>query len=310
MLDFNLIFTADKPIPVCLKTKREWVRGERYGLSSDAPWLNLRKESFWPKVILGSPESPAPWYAKYVEGQTKNMLASNDPKKYWVQYVRFAVTGTFPVTEFFADGKQVTSTEAKKWMPKEERSEEPLTHIFTKVENVIWLAPEGMSPKITPENAVVADTETSRLGTTAEVINFGAVSKEGEIELFMNPTESVDSEAAKVNGYSPEEWSKRHAVAMIEGLQRAFSAIDGKEVVFHNAAFDIPILMNAFQKFLGKMPAFKAIFCTLHESRIRFNSQKNNLSAVCERLGVTLQGAHGALADARATSEVLVKFMA
>ena len=311
MLNMAGIF-SQRVVFAGMKGKGAYGRGDRYGLINESPYAEITKRSEWASIALGTERSELPFYASWVEGSgNDNLLAS--PKMGWKQYLRFLPVGEekWPVNKYFGDGKEIPKEEAKKWMVKD--GSKMLSHIFTKLENVLSLSYDG-DDRILPDfrNLVVADTETTGIEQDAEVISFGASSPEGEKvgEIYMNPVDKVvHPGAAETNKYSPEEWKKRNAVGMKEGLSQAFAILDGHDVVFHNAAFDWPRLQKQFMKYLGKIPKVKGIWCTLHQSRV-LGFTKNSLADCCLRYGIINDEAHGALSDAIATSKVLKALLA
>lgn len=88
-------------------------------------------------------------------------------------------------------------------------------------------------------------------------------------------------------------------------------------VVTHNAQFDLWFLnneidlcreVNPFTRYEGQ-PALLGTFCTLTYARGRWPRKKNDLNAVCERLGIDTSNRrlHGALLDAELLVEAYLK---
>ena len=93
-------------------------------------------------------------------------------------------------------------------------------------------------------------------------------------------------------------------------LARFAELTRGRFVVAHNARFDVGFVRRAAQRHGVELDWAGAV-CTLDLSR-RLDPERallHRLADVCERHGVTLDGAHHALNDARATAEVLPRLL-
>ncbi|GGL42718.1 3'-5' exonuclease [Planomonospora parontospora] len=89
-----------------------------------------------------------------------------------------------------------------------------------------------------------------------------------------------------------------------EVLDEVWQRIAGRVLVAHNASFDL--------RFLKVLPGSHWVTETLCTQRLApgfLPDGKWTLAACCERAGITLRNAHSALADARATAELLRHFM-
>jgi DNA polymerase-3 subunit epsilon len=76
--------------------------------------------------------------------------------------------------------------------------------------------------------------------------------------------------------------------------------------VAHNAPFDLSFLDAELARLERPRPALPVID-TLRLARKHFDFPSNDLGTVCRSLGVSLEGAHRAEADAAATLEVLLR---
>lgn len=87
--------------------------------------------------------------------------------------------------------------------------------------------------------------------------------------------------------------------------------LDGTVVTAHNVGFDWPFIVRAARRAGVTLPAAPRL-CTLHLSRTLDPDRQlsHRLGDLCERYGVTNERPHDALADARATAQVLPHLLA
>jgi DNA polymerase-3 subunit epsilon len=82
------------------------------------------------------------------------------------------------------------------------------------------------------------------------------------------------------------------------------NSFKGRALVAHNTRFDLAFLREEFRRAGWDMPWIEG-FCTLRESQHFLpHLDRRNLASCCEAAGVQLRGAHSALGDATATSEL------
>jgi len=126
-------------------------------------------------------------------------------------------------------------------------------------------------------------------------------------QTYLNPDRAIDEGARMVTGIEDAFLlDKPH----FEDVADEFLAfIDGAELIIHNASFDIGFL-NAELARLGEHAGQVGDRCTvldtLQMARERFPGQRNNLDALCKRLGVdnSRRDLHGGLIDAQLLADV------
>jgi DNA polymerase-3 subunit epsilon len=94
-----------------------------------------------------------------------------------------------------------------------------------------------------------------------------------------------------------------------DSLPYVAQAIAGRVVVAHNASFDLAFVRAEYERAGWDMPWLPAI-CTMQAGRVYLPSlPRHRLVDCCAACGVTHQGAHSALGDARATAAVLSAYL-
>ena len=161
---------------------------------------------------------------------------------------------------------------------------------------------------------VVLDTESTGLEVSGghRIIEIGCVElldrrlTGRHYHEYLNPGRAIDAGAEAVHGISLDFLADKPA---FESIKDAFlSFIDGAELVIHNADFDLGFLDQELKlvREAKKTRQRCSIVDSLALARTRFPGQKNNLDALCKRLGVDNSGRslHGALLDAQILAEV------
>ena len=160
---------------------------------------------------------------------------------------------------------------------------------------------------------VILDTETTgfepELGH--KLVEIGAVEMIDRqltgrhFHHYLNPQRDSDEGALAVHGLTTEFLRDKPLFKTIADDLLKF--IDGATVLIHNAAFDTKFInaeLAAIQR--APMETICAVEDTLHMARQMFPGKRNNLDALCERLGVSNahRVLHGALLDAEILAEV------
>jgi DNA polymerase-3 subunit epsilon len=161
---------------------------------------------------------------------------------------------------------------------------------------------------------IILDTETTGLEPSQghRIIEFAGLEMVDRkltgrhLHLYFHPDRQIDPDAERVHGISldflsdkPRFSSTGHEV--VEFLRDA-------ELIIHNAPFDVGFLNAEFDR-IGAEPVAKlcaSVIDTLVMARDQYPGKRNNLDALCDRLGVDRSNRtlHGALIDCELLAEV------
>ena len=168
---------------------------------------------------------------------------------------------------------------------------------------------------------VVLDTETTGMNMTGQpqighnIIEIGAVEVINRrltgrtFHVYIKPPREVDEEAIRVHGITNEFLQDKPVFAEIADDFLAF--IKGAELIIHNAPFDVAFMDQEFS-YLKNPPPKTAEICTVTDSlqlaRKMYPGKRNNLDALCDRLGIdnSKRVLHGALLDAEILADVFL----
>lgn len=169
---------------------------------------------------------------------------------------------------------------------------------------------------------VVLDTETTGMNMAGgppqighNIIEIGAVEVINRrltgrtYHAYIKPPRKVDEEAIKVHGITNEFLQDKPAFAEIADEFLAF--ISGAELIIHNAPFDVAFMDQEFS-YLQHPPTKTKEICTITDSlqlaRKMYPGKRNNLDALCDRLGIdnSKRVLHGALLDAEILADVFL----
>jgi DNA polymerase-3 subunit epsilon len=163
---------------------------------------------------------------------------------------------------------------------------------------------------LTGVTVLAVDTETTgmspadghRLVEVARVAVVDGVLAE-EWSSLIDPGRAIPLDATRVHGIND---------AMVAGAPKApaagrvlRAACGDLPLVFHNAPFDLPFLVQLFRE-AGAPPLMNPIVDTLGLARGLFGTGSNALSALATRLKLPAETAHRALGDTRTTARLFV----
>lgn len=162
---------------------------------------------------------------------------------------------------------------------------------------------------------IVLDTETTGLEVRQghRLIEIACVEMVGRrltgrhYQTYLNPDRAIDEGARQVTGIQDEFLlDKPHFGDVVEEF---LAFIDGAELIIHNASFDIGFLdaeLARLDNGAGRIGDRCSVLDTLAMARERYPGQRNNLDALCRRLGVdnSRRDLHGGLIDAQLLADV------
>ncbi|WGE89469.1 DNA polymerase III subunit epsilon [Actinobacillus arthritidis] len=168
---------------------------------------------------------------------------------------------------------------------------------------------------------VVLDTETTGMSFSGppqighNIIEIGAVEvinrrlTERTFHVYVKPPREVEEEAIKVHGITNEFLQDKPVFA--EVADEFIEFIKGAELIIHNAPFDVAFMDQEFS-YLENPPPKTAEMCSVTDSlavaRKMYPGKRNNLDALCDRLGIdnSKRVLHGALLDAEILADVFL----
>ncbi len=167
-----------------------------------------------------------------------------------------------------------------------------MTEIFLDIETT------GLSFRDNHRIVEIACIETSELIPTKKIFH-----------KIINPERNVPDEAYKIHGFSTDFLRKKPKFAEI--CDELISFVKGKDLIIHNASFDIPFI-NFELKLLNKdIIKDNKIIDTLELARTKFPGSSNSLDALCRRFNVDLsrRTKHNALLDCDLLREVYINLL-
>ena len=121
---------------------------------------------------------------------------------------------------------------------------------------------------------------------------------------LVNPQRSIPAESTRIHGITDAEVEGQPLFAELAAEFLDF--VRDAHLLGHNLAFDQGFLDEELRraKKAEKLADICGLTCTLKMARARYPTQRNNLDALCRRLGVASadRGYHDALEDARLTA--------
>ncbi len=164
---------------------------------------------------------------------------------------------------------------------------------------------------------VVLDTETTGLSVKDghRIVEIGCIELDNLIptskifHYYLNPERKVSEKALEVHGYTDKFLSDKKK--FIEIADEFIAFIEGKNLVIHNAEFDIGHLNNELE-IIGKKKIKKEnIIDTLEIARDKFPGSQISLDALCKRYRIdnSKRNKHTALIDCELLTKVYINLI-
>ena len=150
---------------------------------------------------------------------------------------------------------------------------------------------------------IVLDTETTGISVKEghRIVEIGCLELDNLIptkkfHVYLNPERKVSEKAFQVHGYSDEFLAKQKKFSEI--VEEFLKFIEGKNLIIHNAEFDLAHLNNELS-LLGKKKINNQILDTLELARNKFPGSASSLDALCKRFRIdnSRRVHHSALID-------------
>ena len=126
---------------------------------------------------------------------------------------------------------------------------------------------------------------------------------------IINPNRSVPDEAFKIHGFSTEFLKDKPSFNEI--AEEFLNFIKNKDLIIHNASFDIPFLNHELNLTKKESITNNKIIDTLEIARGKYPGTSNSLDALCKRFNVDLsrRTKHNALLDCDLLREVYINLL-
>ena len=164
---------------------------------------------------------------------------------------------------------------------------------------------------------IVLDTETTGLSVSEghRIVEIGCIELDDLIptknifHCYLNPERKVSKKALEVHGYTDEFLSDKKKFKDI--VDNFLKFIDSKEIIIHNADFDIAHLNNELS-LIGKSKISKEnVIDTLELAREKYPGSSISLDALCKRYRIdnSKRAKHTALIDCELLSKVYINLI-
>ena len=162
---------------------------------------------------------------------------------------------------------------------------------------------------------IVLDTETTGISIKEghRIVEIGCIELEdlvpkNKFHVYLNPERKVSDKAFKVHGYSDEFLSKQKKFNEI--VEDFLKFIEGKNLIIHNAEFDLAHLNNELQ-LNGRKKIENKVIDTLELARVKFPGSASSLDALCKRFRIdnSIRTKHTALIDCDLLAKVYINLI-
>ena len=162
---------------------------------------------------------------------------------------------------------------------------------------------------------IVLDTETTGISIKDghRIVEIGCIELDdlvpvNKFHTYLNPERKVSDKAFEVHGYSDEFLSKQKKFSEI--VNDFLNFIEGKNLIIHNAEFDIAHLNNELS-LIGESKISNKIIDTLELARSKFPGSSSSLDALCKRYRIdnSRRVQHTALIDCDLLAKVYINLI-
>ena len=162
---------------------------------------------------------------------------------------------------------------------------------------------------------IVLDTETTGISVKDghRVVEIGCIELDNLVPVnkfhtYLNPERKVSEKAFEVHGYSDDFLTKQKKFSEIADDFLKF--IEGKNLIIHNAEFDLGHLNNELS-LVGKKKISNVIVDTLELARSKFPGSSSSLDALCKRYRIdnSRRIQHTALIDCDLLAKVYINLI-
>ena len=167
-----------------------------------------------------------------------------------------------------------------------------MSEIFLDIETT------GLSYKDNHKIVEIACVETEELIPNKKIFH-----------VLINPEREVPEEAFNVHGYSTKFLSDKPK--FIDIVEEFLKFIKGKDLIIHNAPFDISFLNYELNLIKRGIIKENKIIDSLELARGKFPGSSNSLDALCKRFNIDLsrRSKHNALLDCELLREVYINLL-
>ena len=164
-----------------------------------------------------------------------------------------------------------------------------MSEIFLDIETT------GLSFKDNHRIVEIACIETNELIPTKRIFH-----------KIINPERDVPHEAFKIHGFSSDFLKDKPKFREI--ADELISFINGKDLIIHNASFDLPFINHELKILKKDVISKNKIIDTLELARSKYPGMSNSLDALCKRFNVDLSRRikHNAVLDCELLREVYI----
>ena len=164
---------------------------------------------------------------------------------------------------------------------------------------------------------IFLDTETTGLSSKDgdRILEVACIETENLIPTkkffhkLINPERKISEDAFKIHGFSNDFLKDKEKFKDIADDFLEF--IKGKQIIIHNASFDVEFLNSELRRLNLKVLDLKDIIDSLAVARAKFPSSSNSLDNLCKRFNIDLskRTKHNALLDCELLREVYINLV-